>query len=159
MIKYNIGCGLDYRVGYVNIDKSDDVTCDLRWDLDEAPIPADTKADYIYLGDVLEHLTDKALDNVTESLRCGGVLEGTTPHYLSRNAYNEFSHRKYISLNTFHDSIAFRKHYIVKSIRVRYGLTKHLEWTMPNWFVRLQERIFPGIFPPTRIIFSLYKYK
>jgi SAM-dependent methyltransferase len=154
----NVGCGGDYREGWWNVDVRRDVKTDLCHDLDDGPLPWPEPVDVVLLNDVLEHLSVGAVENITRSLRVGGLLTGTTPHYLSRNAYNEFSHCRFISINTFRDSLVFRKYRVV-SLQIIYELTRHLQWTMPYWFVRLQERVFPGILPPTRILFTLEKVR
>jgi hypothetical protein len=156
-VKVNLGCGTDYREGWLNVDMRDDVKTDLKHNMDDGPLP-EGFYDLILLNDVLEHLSGLAVENTTKSLCVSGVLEGTTPHYLSRNAYNEFAHCHFISINTFRDSYVFRQ-YRVEYLRIVYELTTHLSWSMPYWFVRVQERIFPGIFPPTRIEFTLRKMR
>ena len=55
--KLNIGCGLDKRPGYVNIDYSDNLNPDLVWDLEQTPWPfQDNSVDEIVACHVLEHL-------------------------------------------------------------------------------------------------------
>ena len=54
--KLNIGCGLDKRPGYVNIDFSENLHPDLVWDLEHTPWPfEDDAVDEIVAFHVLEH--------------------------------------------------------------------------------------------------------
>ena len=56
-MKYNLGCGNDYKVGWVNCDKYPDARPDLVMDLESMPWPIDDdSADEILLSHVLEHL-------------------------------------------------------------------------------------------------------
>jgi len=54
VVKLNLGCGGDYREGYVNIDIRTTVKTDICCSVDRLPLP-DCHADYILAKDVLEH--------------------------------------------------------------------------------------------------------
>lgn len=53
-LKLNIGCGKDYKQGYINIDKYDS-TADANWDIEHIPLNDRTVAQLI-CSDFLEHL-------------------------------------------------------------------------------------------------------
>jgi ADP-heptose:LPS heptosyltransferase len=56
-MRYNLGCGLDYRYGWVNIDRFAAVKPDRVMDLESFPWPiADDSAEAVLLSHVLEHL-------------------------------------------------------------------------------------------------------
>ena len=56
--KLNIGCGSDYRKGFVNIDRGI-ARCDLTLDLEDAKLPFDDNSvDYILASHVLEHINN-----------------------------------------------------------------------------------------------------
>ena len=56
-MKYNLGCGNDYKYGWVNVDKYPDARPDLVMDLESFPWPIeDDCADEVLLSHVLEHL-------------------------------------------------------------------------------------------------------
>ncbi|RYC30483.1 hypothetical protein D3273_18270 [Lichenibacterium minor] len=56
-MKYNLGCGSDYRFGWINCDKYPDSEPDLVMDLESFPWPiADDSAEEVLLSHVLEHL-------------------------------------------------------------------------------------------------------
>lgn len=93
-MKYNIGAGLFRKDGWINIDnphkwykKQIDEDC-LPYDLlslDPLPIETET-ADIIYSSHVIEHITDKAAENMIKEccrvLKPGGVLRITAPDIL-----------------------------------------------------------------------------
>jgi ADP-heptose:LPS heptosyltransferase len=72
MLKLNLGCGGDYREGYVNVDKYAD-TCDIKCDLEQLPWPWETNSvNEVLLKHVLEHLgqqTDLYLGIIKELYR------------------------------------------------------------------------------------------
>lgn len=56
-MRYNLGCGSDYRHGWINVDKDPEARPDLVMDLEVFPWPIhDDDADEILLSYVLEHL-------------------------------------------------------------------------------------------------------
>lgn len=79
-----IGCGEDYREGYLHCDKRDlshvDIVCN-AWDIDKKISNLST----IYSRHMLEHLTDKeamlTLRNWFKSLKKGGYLELIVPNF------------------------------------------------------------------------------
>jgi ADP-heptose:LPS heptosyltransferase len=62
-VKLNLGCGREYRPGWINIDKDSAVEPDMVVDLDRVPWPLpDAIADTILLKFVLEHLGQSTAD-------------------------------------------------------------------------------------------------
>lgn len=86
VIKLNLGCGTDYKEGWVNIDNNSDNNIeklDLNWDL-RNPLPfKENSVDYIFHEHFIEHLTVEEGIKVTRDLmrvlKPGGVLRIATP--------------------------------------------------------------------------------
>ncbi len=85
-LKLNVGCGTDYKPGWVNIDNNSDNNIqklDLNWDL-RNPLPfKDGTIDFIFNEHFMEHLTPdegiKANKDFLRVLKTGGVLRIATP--------------------------------------------------------------------------------
>jgi SAM-dependent methyltransferase len=150
ILKVNLGCGEKYLDGYCNVDKDRGVKADLYHDIEDSPLP---KCDYIWVDNVLEHLTDVGIQNVMDSLKPGGELEGVVPHYLSRHAYNDIGHKTFFNVNTFHSI----KQVIVYKLRVYYCFSKYIRFWLPPWLVRFHERLLPGVLSPSHMTFLLWK--
>jgi predicted SAM-dependent methyltransferase len=61
-MKLNLGCGSDYRQGYINVDRVSGVA-DVVHDLNVFPYPwSDNSVDEIVARHILEHLEDSSLD-------------------------------------------------------------------------------------------------
>lgn len=85
-VKLNIGCGTDYKNGWINIDNNSDKNIqklDLNWDL-RLPLPFnDNSVDYIFNEHFIEHLTVEegqiAIKDFMRVLKPEGVLRMATP--------------------------------------------------------------------------------
>src|SRR5690349_5178775 len=96
VVKLNIGCGTDYKKGWINIDNNSDQNIeklDLNWDL-RYPLPfPENSVDFIFNEHFMEHLTVEegihANKDFLRVLKKGGILRIATPdlenvvdHYL-----------------------------------------------------------------------------
>jgi predicted SAM-dependent methyltransferase len=85
-VMLNVGCGTDYKEGWINIDNNTDdniENLDLNWDL-RNPLPFDDNSvDYIFNEHFIEHLTVEEGIHVNQDflrvLKPGGVLRMATP--------------------------------------------------------------------------------
>jgi predicted SAM-dependent methyltransferase len=85
-VKLNVGCGTDYKKGWVNIDNNSDNNIeklDLNWDL-RNPLPFDDNSvDFIFNEHFVEHLTveeaQKTLSDFKRVLKPGGVMRVAMP--------------------------------------------------------------------------------
>ena len=71
MKKLNLGCGRDFRNGYINLDFVKNKGVDIIWDLNKYPYPfKNPEFDEILVYNIMEHL-DKPNDFVRELWRIG----------------------------------------------------------------------------------------
>lgn len=99
VVKLNVGCGTDYKNGWINIDNNSDDNIeklDLNWDL-RNPLPfKDGSVDYIFNEHFVEHLTveesQRAIKDFMRTLKPGGVMRIAMPNledsieiYLDKN--------------------------------------------------------------------------
>lgn len=85
-IKLNVGCGTDYKKGWINIDNNSDDNIeklDLNWDL-RNPLPYDDDSvDFIFNEHFIEHLTveegQAAIRDFMRVLKPGGIMRIATP--------------------------------------------------------------------------------
>lgn len=85
-VKLNVGCGTDYKEGWINIDNNSDANIeklDLNWDL-RNPLPfKDESVDYIFNEHFIEHLTieesQRSIKDFMRVLKPGGVMRIAMP--------------------------------------------------------------------------------
>lgn len=85
-VKLNIGCGTDYKDGWINIDNNSDNNIeklDLNWDL-RTPLPFhDDSIDFIFNEHFIEHLSVEEAKNTIQDLmrvlKPGGVMRIAMP--------------------------------------------------------------------------------
>jgi len=82
--KLNLGCGEDYKEGYVNVDFHGHVNIDVQHDLNSIPYPfADNSFDHVLASHVLEHLDRPfvVMKELHRILKPGGTLIVKVPHF------------------------------------------------------------------------------
>lgn len=108
-MKINIGCGRDYREGWLNTDVSLVVKADAYFDIGKDQIVVDKEgyyaqdgeADHIYISGVLEQIGDNdrflhAMNEIWRVLKHDGILEIIVP-----NAKFAIAHRDPMDIRKF----------------------------------------------------------
>lgn len=104
-MKLNLGCGNDYREGFVNLDYGK-CRADVYHDLNVTPYPFDdNQISYIFAQQVLEHVNrDKWLVIIRELHRISkpnAIWEIMTPYALSDNFFTDPTHSMPFTPRTF----------------------------------------------------------
>ena len=89
-MKLNLGCGKDYRAGWVNIDANPLVKFDKCVTLGRYPIPCgDNSVDEVFMSHSLEHIKDfwGFIDDLYRVCKNGATLHIITPHATAWGAY------------------------------------------------------------------------
>lgn len=100
----NLGCGADRRDGYTGVDLYAAPGVDVVHNLDFAPWPwSDGQVHHILARHVFEHVNDPVLfmAECWRVLRPGGTLDIVTPHWKSRDAYTDPTHKRFPTEYTF----------------------------------------------------------
>lgn len=103
-MKLNVGCGKDVREGYVNLDKAGLVGVDVVHDIRVAPWPfPDDSFDEVLCYNVLEHVDDlpAVMDEVYRVTKVEGHIKVIVPYYNSYAVWNDPTHRRGFTYNTF----------------------------------------------------------
>ncbi len=84
MKKLNLGCGIDYREGFVNVDFHDHVKPDIVHNLNQFPYPfADGEFEFILASHIIEHLASPfdVMKELHRILKVDGTLHIKVPHF------------------------------------------------------------------------------
>lgn len=101
-MKLNLGCGRDYREGWMNTDISRECKADIHFDLRTEVFPwEDGSADCIYISGVLEQIGSNdeflhTLNEIWRVLKPDGILEIIVP-----NAKFAIAHRDPMDIRKF----------------------------------------------------------
>lgn len=103
LLRLNLGCGTDIREGWVNLDCKLLPGVDVVHDISYLPLPfADEVFEEILCQDILEHVADleSLLKEIYRVLQQGGKLSIRVPHFTSKCAYNDPTHRRLFGIET-----------------------------------------------------------
>ena len=101
--KLNLGCGVDIKEGWVNLDSAALPKVDVVHNIENLPLPfADNEFDRILAQDVLEHVEYiPVLKDLHRILKPGGSLTVRVPHFTSKNNFVDPTHKKLFSVSTW----------------------------------------------------------
>lgn len=103
--KLNLGCGDDYRDDYVNVDIGN-CKKDVEHDLEDFPYPfEDNSFSEILMQHCIEHISRDNFPKLVQELhricKPDAVVKIAAPYYLSRNAYTDFTHKNFMTEESF----------------------------------------------------------
>lgn len=99
-MKLNLGCGADYREGWVNVDVVERAKADIYHDLEIFPWPFPNDcADYILMDNVIEHLWDirRTMEELWRITAPGGKVKIIVPYLKSDWAFMDTTHRHFFT--------------------------------------------------------------
>jgi len=105
MIKLNLGCGKDYKNGWVNVDLNKEIKADVYADFTKKlPFPKNF-ADVVLLDNVIEHITPESyfyfLEELHRICKPGAIVHIFAPHYSGMYAFKHPTHYKYFGVGSF----------------------------------------------------------
>ncbi|MBU3907047.1 MAG: methyltransferase domain-containing protein [Nanoarchaeota archaeon] len=118
LTKLNLGSGLDYRKGWINVDNNEYVKKDLVWDLDIMPYPFKQNTfTEIYASMVLGHLTHPAevLKELIRIAKDGCAITIIVPHANSYANKTSITHK-----------VNFTEYSFEPELIKQYGLSNNL---------------------------------
>jgi len=164
-VRLNLGCGNDYREGWVNLDLFSP-KCDIRHDLSKFPYPfKDGSVDEIYASHIIEHLPDtfRVMEEFWRIMAPKGKLTVKVPHFSSSAAWTNLQHKRAYGINSmahfdeqYWESTYTHARFKVKSAKLAYTRRKTLPLILlsiipnavaalnPYWADRLAPMLFGG---------------
>lgn len=132
-VRVNIGCGFDYREGWINVDRYAK-RADQRWDILDLPWPLKTgSVDWLYANQILEHVPPRIGDEdglilqlreIHRVLKPGGRCFIGVPQAGSLEDYENITHYRHFVRSSF--DFLDPKLQGVKTLTVHSGLQFHV---------------------------------
>jgi SAM-dependent methyltransferase len=173
-MKLHVGCGNDYKEGYINIDASKDVNPDKVWNLEKNPLPfKGDSVEEILAFHVLEHIHNfiPLMHEFYRVCKPGALIRIKTPFYSSWGQFNDPTHVRFFSPFTFNYfegkqnyshqvKTGYKTNFKVQKVRINFGIgySKTMNWIF-NPIINLNHRVycrfFAWIFPAAEIEYEL----
>jgi SAM-dependent methyltransferase len=103
--KLNLGCGNDYKKGFINVDFNKEIKADVYCDLTKKLPFKDDYADLVYMDNSLEHIpSDKYFSFLQELHRIckpNAKIIIYVPHYSGMYAFRHPTHYKFFGIGSF----------------------------------------------------------
>lgn len=171
-LKLHLGCGNDYKKGYVNIDSSKEVNPDKVWNLEKTPLPfKDNSVDEVLANHVFEHIVNfiPLMHELHRICKNNSKIKIKTPFYSAWGQYNDPTHVRFFSPFTFnyfkkgnysHEVGCKEDMFKVEKVNINFGIgrAKKLNWIfnpLINFNHELYCRFFAGIVPASEIEYVL----
>ena len=158
MKKLNLGCGGNYKEGWVNLDVID-VKKDIKHDLNKLPYPfKDNTFDEVLMRMILEHL-DNPLIKLKEIIRIckkGAKLTIIVPHAFSYANVTDLQHKTNFTENSFGDALLME--YELKNLKlVNKEFMYNNKWKKFIPFKKYLKIFFVGIYDDLMFNFIIEK--
>ena len=167
MKKLNLGCGLDIKRDYLNMDFLNIPGVDVVHDLNKFPYPfRDREFDEIYTSHVLEHLEDliKVMAELRRICKSEGIIRIRVPHFSCGVSYRDPTHKRLFSYFTF-DYFTDNCFYGLPKFKIRKRMLNFTRqsFTSLNLILNpiininplIYERFFCWILPSSEVLFEL----
>jgi len=172
--KLNLGCGRDYRKGYINCDASPLVNPDVVLDLEgKLPFP-DNYFEEILAYHVLEHINNfiPLMHEIHRVCKKDAVIKIKTPFYAGWGQYNDPTHVRFFSIYTFQyfqkgmfsHEVGCEKDMFNYKVKINYAIGRArflLNWffnpliNLSSFTQQMYVRFFCWIFPASEIQYEL----
>ena len=145
--KLHLGCGVDIKKGYINLDKAKAPGVDGVHDLSVYPWPfKNNYFDEVYSQDVIEHVDDlwKTMKEIQRICRKGATVRIIVPYWHSSAAFYP-DHNYYFNIDSFkfftNPTRLYDSHYCVRLIKVK-DIPSKFGWLIPP--IPLPKKLFPN---------------
>ena len=160
MRKLNLGCGDDYKSGWINLDFRNNVNADVKHDLNKFPYPfKDNSFDEVLLKMILEHLDNsiKVLREVIRISHDNAKVTIIVPRAFSYANNTDIQHKTRFTENSFNENLL--KEYELEKLKL---ISKEFLFPINKWkrFVPLKcwlKIYFNGIYDDIKFEFEVKK--
>lgn len=159
--KLNLGCGKEYKEGWINVDILRSIKADKHFDLDIIPYPFNNNQfDEVLMRMVLEHLHNP-LDILKEVIRItkdNGKIIVIVPHATSYANLTDLQHKTNFTENSFNSNLL--KEYDLGELKlIRTEFTYNNSWKRLIPLKKILKIFLNGIYEDITFEFIVNKSK
>ena len=170
-MKLHLGCGQNYKKGYINCDFSDNIKLDKKFDITKKIPFDDNSVEEILISHVLEHI-QKPIEVLKEMYRIcknNAIIKIRVPYFSSESAFGMLDHYSFYSYTTF-DCLEKTHPCHWQGIGNFEIIDKKLKWdkrlilfekifTLTPKITRIYQELFCWWFPAKELIINLKAVK
>jgi hypothetical protein len=170
-MKLHLGCGNDYKKGYVNCDISKEVKSDKVIDLEKKLPFKDNSVAEVIANHVFEHVMNfiPLMHELHRVCKKNAIIRIKAPFYTTWGQFNDPTHVRFFTPFTFnyfkkgnysHEVSANKDMFNVDKVKIYFGVgsSRRLNWLI-NPIINLNHavycRFFAFIFPSSEIQYAL----
>lgn len=104
LVKLNLGCGTDYKKGFINVDILDSVKVDKKCDLQKLPLPfKDNSVDYIYSRYLMIYIGDLYLwlKELHRICKPGAIIKFEELHFSCTSRHTDLARVRGFTTDSF----------------------------------------------------------
>jgi SAM-dependent methyltransferase len=170
-MKLHLGCGNDYKTGYINCDISSEVKPDKIVDLEKKLPFKDNSVSEVLVNHVLEHIQNfiPLMQELHRICKKDAKIIIRTPFYSAWGQFNDPTHTRFFTPFTFnyfekgtysHEVGANKDMFKVEKVKINFGIgdsskSNFLFNPLINLNQRIYCRFFAWIFPSAEIYYEL----
>ena len=174
--KLHLGCGVNYKKGWVNLDNSKSVKPDIIWNLEKTPLPfKDNSTDEVLAEHIFEHIKNfiPLMHDLYRICKKNAIIKIKVPFYASCEQHSDPTHVRFFSPFTFdyfdpkskigkfsHEVKCEHKMFEIQKVKINFsaGRTSKLNFLF-NPIININHTFYckflAGIIPASEIEFEL----
>jgi SAM-dependent methyltransferase len=160
MRKLNLGCGDEYKVGWINVDHRDNIKKDVKHDLNKFPYPFKKGyIDFCFMKGTITFLKDpiKVLKEMARITKKNGKIVVITPHAISYAHLSGVGHETNFTENSF-DGSKLKEFQLEKDLKLNScDFVFHHTWKRYIPFKKYLKIFLHGIYDDIKFEFEVLR--
>ena len=161
-MKLHLGCGNDYKNGYINCDISEKIKTDKIIDLEQFLPFEDNSVEEIITNHTLEHIKNfiQLIEEMYRISKNGAIINIKVPYFAYPGSFADPTHVRFLTLKTFeyftyNNGLNYYSNARFKILKQTLNFSFKKKHKIMNFLInknqRIYERLFCYIFPSAEL--------